>query len=136
MMDSFSLSPDCQHSATGLCSKCTLNQTFSISKAEERHRRNLSNGSIKLNQSVSNTSAPMHHLYLAPDEFVVSNGLVFDFRIVCNFSFPKLPVQAVQPQTDDVASYLLSRFFSVPFLFYIQSRTFFFLAYSHINFPC
>ncbi|KAK6759964.1 hypothetical protein RB195_021490 [Necator americanus] len=87
MMDSFSLSPDCQHSTTGLCSKCTLNQTFSISKAEERHRRNLSNGSIKLNQSVSNTSAPMHHLYLAPDEFV---------------SFPKLPVQAVQPQTDDV----------------------------------
>ncbi|KAL6724638.1 hypothetical protein Aduo_019509 [Ancylostoma duodenale] len=86
-MDSFSLSPDCQHSATGLCSKCTLNQTFSISKAEERHRRNLSNGSAKLSNSIPNPPASMHHVYLAPDEFV---------------SFPRLPVQTLQPQEDSL----------------------------------
>ncbi|EPB78675.1 phosphatidylinositol 3- and 4-kinase [Ancylostoma ceylanicum] len=86
-MDSFSLSPDCQHSATGLCSKCTLNQTFSISKAEERHQRNLSNGSAKLSNSIPNPPASMHHVYLAPDEFV---------------SFPKLPVQTLQLQEDSL----------------------------------
>ncbi|CAJ0610169.1 unnamed protein product [Cylicocyclus nassatus] len=86
-MDSFSLSPECQHSSTGLCSKCTLNQSFAISRAEERHRRNMSNGSATLSPSPSNSSFTLSNAYVGPDEFV---------------SFPKLPVQAIQPQTDEV----------------------------------
>ncbi|CAI4224050.1 unnamed protein product [Auanema sp. JU1783] len=46
-MENFILSSDCQHAQGGLCSKCVLNQTFSISQAEDRRRRNTSNNSIK-----------------------------------------------------------------------------------------